>query len=157
MVASRTSQSAARRPVTAPATAPTGSATRTAASRARAGRRSAGRYGPTSPRTAAARRARPRQGQPRPGARAFARGEQGGEQAVGAGDSGRQLAEEHQAGIDVAALAVARDEQAAVEWVLAGVGESQDRRVARVPPGAAVDAALLDPAGGVGGGELVWG
>src|ERR1043165_5257378 len=105
IVAISTAQSSAARPVTMP----TGSATRTRRSRRARAQRSADRSGPSAPRTAAARRGAASSFVPR------APGEQVGEQPVGAGDAGGQLAEEHEAGVDVAALAVARDEQRSEE------------------------------------------
>src|SRR3974390_2729427 len=59
----------------------------------------------------------------------------------------RQLPEESIAVVDVVALAVLRDEQAALLWVLAGVVTGQQRRVVVVPFVHEVETALLHPAG----------
>src|SRR5688572_10841095 len=77
-------------------------------------------------------------------------GEEVGEEAVCARDARGELAEEDQAGVDPAPLAVAGDERRAVERRLPRIGGAEERLVALVPLRREVDAALLDPAFEVG-------
>src|SRR5262245_24290659 len=73
-------------------------------------------------------------------------GDQVGEEAIGAGDTGRELPKEREAGVDIAALPVARHQHSAEQRILARVGGAEDRLVAIVPRLAVVEAALLHPA-----------
>src|SRR5689334_14276673 len=88
-------------------------------------------------------------------ARRVAWGQEVDEQTIRARDAGGELAEEDQAGVHEAALAVTGDQRRAEERLLVRVARREERLVARIPLAREVDAALLHPAVEVLGPDLV--
>src|SRR6185295_14223130 len=138
MVPTRTAQS---RPVTTP----TGRAPRSRAPGPRARRARRGRARARTRAVAVGDRRR---------RASIAGSEEVGEQPVGARHAGGQLPEERQSRVDVAAVAVLRDQQATEQGTLAGIGAAEDGRVLLAPALGVIEAALLHPAVEVGGPEL---
>src|SRR3954468_3327318 len=77
------------------------------------------------------------------------------EEADGAGNSGRKLAEERVSGVDVQTLAVPRGQQSAAEWLLARIVAAQQWLKFFTPGGHEVHAALLHPPVEILFGDLV--
>src|SRR5688572_7658530 len=142
MVPTRTTQSSA-------VTTPTARARRTPRRGRRARRQGRRRDCASCRGAAAARRASPfympRVAPPRSASREEVR-----EEPVRPRHAGGELPEERETGVDVSALTVTCDEEAAVERLLFGVAGAEDRRVSRVPRLGVVEAALLHPAVEVG-------
>src|SRR5438132_6689222 len=72
-------------------------------------------------------------------------GQQVREQAISAGNPGRELPEKRQPGVDEGALAVPDPQQAPGERLLAGIVHGQRGLILRIPLTREVEAPLLDP------------